>query len=147
MTTEVVGDPSGHFEDQKLWIPFAPRGIEIEVDYSMLDAPLKELKKIWKATRLPEGRENCDDCKKMELLLGIEQRFDAQDQHLLRAYSFDRNLRNTIWSDAFRRQQLRCDAFRELERSGDLAFSSDGLLANWEFLHEIGNGAPTGSAI
>jgi hypothetical protein len=33
----------------------------------------------------------------------------------------------------FQRQQLRLEAFIELEQSDDLAFDSDGVVANWEF--------------
>ena len=75
---DVVEKPEDYFENGKLWISFKPKGLEIEVDYAKLDAPIKELQKIWMAKRLPEGREGCDDCKKMELLLGFDQQFRVQ---------------------------------------------------------------------
>jgi hypothetical protein len=130
---DVVEKPEDHFENGKLWMSFKPKGLEIEVDYTKLDAPMKELQKIWKAKRLPEGREGCEDCKKMELLLGFDEQFRANDQLLLSRYCFDWNLRDGIRRDLYQHQQLRLEAFMELEQSGDLAFSNDGVVANWEF--------------
>jgi hypothetical protein len=129
----VVEKPEDYFEDGKLWMPFKPVGLEVDVDYTKLDAPIKELKRIWNAKRLPEGRDGCDDCKKMELLLGFDEQFRVQDQVLLNKYGFDWNFRDAIRLDMFHRQQLRLKALMELEQSGDLAFSNDGVVANWEF--------------
>lgn len=131
--TPIVEKPEDYFEDGKLWMSFKPKGLEIEVDYAKLDAPIKELKAIWKAKTLPEGREGCDDCKRMELLLGFDEQFRAQDQLFINRYSFDRRLRDSLLQREFRRHMLRRDAFLELEQSGDLAFANDGVVANWEF--------------
>lgn len=132
-TSLVLEKPENHFKGGKLWMSFKPTGLEIEVDYSKLDAPIEEMQKIWKMKQLPEGRDGCKDCKKMELLLGVDEQFRAQDQLLLSRYGFDRNLRNSIWQRNYRREMLRQEAFLELEQSGDLAFAADGVVANWEF--------------
>jgi hypothetical protein len=132
-TPDVVEDPKEYFQDGKLWMPFRPKGEEIEVNYSRLDPLIKELKAIWNTKRLPEGREGCDDCKKLELLFGIDEQFRAHDQYLLSSYGFDWNLRDTLRQNEHRRLQLRREAFMELDRYDDLAFASDGVVANWEF--------------
>lgn len=130
---DVVEKPEDFFENGKLWMSFKPTGLEIEVDYAKLDPPINELKKISGAKQLAEGREGCDDCKKMELLLGFEEEFRDHLHLLINRYSFDWNMRDSFRRREFRRQMLLQDAFIELDQLGDLAFASDGVVANWEF--------------
>lgn len=130
---DVLQAPGDHFEDGKLWMPFKPSGLEVEVDYSRLDPLIKELKKIVNSTRLPEGREGCKDCKKLELLLGVDQQYQAQDEYFVSRYGFDWKFRDSILMERSRRMQRRAEAFRELGESEDQAFSSDGMVSIWEF--------------
>jgi hypothetical protein len=44
-------------------MPFSPKGLEIEIEYKSLEPLIKEVKDVWNATQMPEGREGCDDCK------------------------------------------------------------------------------------
>lgn len=130
---DVVAKPEDHFEAGKLWMSFLPKGLEIEVDYSKLDAPIKEFKRVWNAKQLPEGREGCNDCKMMEALLAEDEQFRAEDRLAIRRYGFDRRIRDSILRDQYRRRLVRLEAFEELNNAGDWAFSSDGVAANWEF--------------
>ena len=91
--------PRPLINQQLSWIRalLASVALKCELRYTRLDAPIQELQlKIWKAKRLPEGREGCDDSKKMELLLVFDEQFRGQDQLLLSRYDFDWNIRNAI---------------------------------------------------
>jgi hypothetical protein len=129
----VVEEPSEHFQNGKLWMGFKPKGSEIDIDYSKLDPLIKELKKVWNSSTLPDGRDGCDDCKRLELLFGIDEQFQMQDQYLLKNYKSDWRFRDALLSRRFYRQQWRQRLLTDFDRYDGSIFASDGIVANWEF--------------
>ena len=59
-------------------MPFVPKPVSIDIDYKLLDAPLKEAVQLWAAKTPPDRTEKCDDCKKLDALLAIEGEFSAR---------------------------------------------------------------------
>lgn len=130
---EVLESPSEYFTQEKLWMPFSPKGLEIKIDYKILDPLLKELKKISNAKQLPEGRDGCDDCKKLDLLFAFEQKQKVEDRELLRRFGDISSVRNDVLHRQFMREVGHLHLLTELDQLGDGMFTSDGVVANWEF--------------
>lgn len=73
---------------------------------------------------------------KLRLLYGIfALRCDSGNSRLVREDIVLRIARPySAASIGYQRQQLRLEAFTDLEQSGELAFVSDGVVANWELV-------------
>ena len=69
---DVVAEPDKFYRDKTLMMSFSPKPHAIEIDYSRLDAPLKEAVKLWEAKTPPERTDKCKDCKKLDALFAIE---------------------------------------------------------------------------
>lgn len=132
-TDNVIERPSDHFESGTLWMPFKPKGQEVEIDYKILDPLLTEAKKVWEAKDVPEGREDCDDCKKRELLFAIDQRFERELDSHAEKYKHIPEVRNNASRRKYQRRYERIALLSEFESIRQEGFASDGLMANWEF--------------
>jgi hypothetical protein len=126
--------PSVYYKSSTLSLPFRPSTVEVAIDYATLDPLLKELKAVWKARELPDGREGCDDCKKRELLLAIDEEFRLRDQATVRAYPDSPSMRRDAQQRLLNQTGDRMKLLAELGSAGEGIFSRDGVLANWEFL-------------
>jgi hypothetical protein len=132
----VQADPSSHYKRATLSMPFKPCPLEVKLDYKMLPPLIKEFKKVWNASQVPDSREGCEDCKKRNLLFAIEEQFNRQDRVELQDYasmgweSRRRQVRDRIARKADDRRKL----LAEFGAVGDAIFSRNGMVANWEFL-------------
>lgn len=129
----VIEDPSAFHDASGLWVPFQPKGVEIEIDYRLLDPLLSELKKVADAKRLPEGREGCDDCRKLALLLAIHEEAAQKDEEIARKFFFDHYSREMFRLGAARQKQARRELLWRVDGGEDLVFAADGMISNWEF--------------
>ncbi len=132
-TDAVTANPSEHYEKGQLWMPLKPKGVEIEIDYTILDPLLEEAKKIWNSKQLPAGREGCDDCKRLDLLYAIDKKAEMQDSQIAlmyrcTPYADEASIQRNVW-----RQYGRLSLLSQLDELGDSMFSSDGVASNWEF--------------
>lgn len=137
----VTKAPADHYSKGVLTVPFVPKPLEVEVDYSMLDPLLKEALKLWNAKTPPDAVEGCPDCKKLNLLFAIEQEIEGHDRDLLHRFGMYQDIRNELIVRSYGRLKLRLESLDELYRSGDAMFAPDRLAANWEFFDP---NSPTG---
>jgi hypothetical protein len=140
----VISNPGNFIEDGKLWTYFVPKVIPVEIDYSRIEALLKEAKKIWKSKTPPEGEKGCEDCKKLKALLavqdGVDSELNARDQHMWYRYGNYPGVRETIARQLEDRRWAQVAALRELHESGDsLQFDEESIVSNWEFLGGYSN--------
>jgi hypothetical protein len=63
---KVIESPERAYRDQRLWISFVPTPVPIEIDYSILDDPLKEAVRLWDLRTAPDRTEKCPDCRKLD---------------------------------------------------------------------------------
>lgn len=139
MTSEVEENPSEYFEKGRLWMPFSPKGLEIPVDYTALDPLLKELKDVSNAKQMPEGRDGCDDCKKLDLLFALEQKLALEDSELMRSFGHISSVAREVIHRDYMRRTGYLPLLTELDETGDSMFSSEGMVANWEFAPSLEN--------
>jgi hypothetical protein len=109
--------------------PFSPKTLEIAIDYTILKPLIKELKKVWNSTTIPEGRDGCDDCKKLAILFAIEEDFQQQDLRRRRDFAGAMSVQKEI----SRRNFVRYSILAEFRQEGEAIFSNEGLVANWEY--------------
>ena len=95
------------------------------MDYSALDPLLKELKKVWKATVPPEGRDGCKDCGRRKTLNAIENSIELADSFSPGA-PYNRDLRHF-----FARRYEHCAALARLEDAVDLESPSISMMSAW----------------
>jgi hypothetical protein len=131
--SDVLDNPSRRYVGGKLFIPFTPTCLEIKIDYSILDPLLEELKRVWEAKTSPDGREGCDDCKKLELLLAIDEELQLQDRRVFERASDIRHIRDAFITRDYTRRQLRRQVLFDVAQLGEDAFESTGVVANWDF--------------
>lgn len=132
---QVQDDPAGHYSHGEVLVPFVPSTVEIEIDYSILDPLIKELKKVWNASAPPEGRDGCMDCKRLQLLLGIEREIELKDEQLLRTFGDILAVRDEVTNHIYERSKRYSALLTELRESGEQMFEYDGIAAHWEFLN------------
>jgi PD-(D/E)XK nuclease superfamily len=130
---EVQYDPIAHYKSGKLSLPLKPKTLEIEIDYDILDPALEEFKSVASSSSLPEGRDGCMDCKKLDLMFALEEEFLNKDQQLFRYIKSEREFRNTMLTRDYHRRARRRIALLEFSQLGEEMFASDGLVANWQF--------------
>ena len=133
---DVVTNPEKHYRSNRLWMPFVPKPLAVEMDFSALDEPLKEAMRLWALRAAPEGEQGCKDCRKLDALFALEQEAQAalasRDQQILAgsgnsAWALGR-IQRRLWSQNQRRQ----DALLELhDQASEIKFADDGLIANW----------------
>ena len=131
---QVQKDASSHYSGGMLKVPFVPKAVEIAIDYTILVPLIKELKQVWNSTTIPEGRDRCDDCKKLDILFAIEEDFKQQDQRRRHYFADVKSVQWEISRRKFLREQRQYSIWAEFRREGDAIFSNDGLVANWEYL-------------
>ena len=130
---DLLNNVSAHYEQKTLYVPFVPKPLEVTIDYSILEPLLKQVKKVWNTNTPPERRDECDDCKKLDLLFAIEQEVESQDTKMLNDFSTFQNERDQITRRVRRRLAYRRSALEELAKAGEAMFAVDGVAANWEF--------------
>jgi hypothetical protein len=137
----VIESPDNAYRDKRLWISFIPTILPIEIDYSILDEPMKEAIRLWELQTPPERTEKCEDCKKLDALLAL----DAEAQRLLTAY--DQAIVMSSGNKAWARDFIAARNYRENEarrsalcavwdEAAEISFSEDGIIANWESFNE-----------
>jgi hypothetical protein len=136
---DMISDPSGHYDEGKVWVSFFPKPLEFEVNYAFLDPLLKEAKKLWKSDSAPDGREGCKDCRKAEAFFALGAMVDDGEQKKDRVVLMYNSRRiealALVNKRIYDRRQARFSALLELQdEASDLNFSEDGMMANWEFL-------------
>lgn len=129
----VLANPIGYYKRGIASVPFVPKPLEIEIDYTVLDPLLKEAKKIWNASDPPDGRQNCKDCKKLDLLFGIEQRITDSDTYLKQRYRDNLQAQKDVANREYKRMARIAAAAEELAQCGEAMFEYDGMFANWEY--------------
>jgi hypothetical protein len=139
----VISEPGKFYRNKKLWMPFTPSPLAIDIDYSRLDEPLKEAARLWNAKTPPEGSEKCKDCKKLAELFTIgaevEKQLALQDQIMLSGSGNSRFISNYVAQRVYDRQQTRNSALQYLRDDAmELDFANDGMVANWEVFHDHG---------
>ena len=77
---EVIDAPADHYEKGKVWVPFFPKPLEIDVDFEFLDPLLKTAKKLWESDTPPRGRGGCRDCIKAKALFALGDMIDQTEQ-------------------------------------------------------------------
>jgi hypothetical protein len=134
-TDDVKDAPSDYYTKGIVSVPFVPKPLEVEIDYSILDPLLKEAQRVWEASTPPEGREECKDCIKLDLLFGIEQQIEGHDAQLVSEYAHAhmRNTQNEVEDRRYWRLKRRFAALKEIAQHGEAMFEADGMGANWEF--------------
>lgn len=130
---DVEDDPAGHYNKGTVWMPLAVKPLEVKIDYRVLDPAIDELKAVVKAKNPPEGRVGCKDCKKLDLLLAIEQQMRQQDRALVRENECRDHIRRELKQRTFERDDYLRGLLKEFEAKGEEIFSADGMVASWEF--------------
>jgi hypothetical protein len=138
-SANVIENPGKFIKDGKLWAPFVPKPLEVELDYSKLEKLLEEAKKIWKLKSPPKGRQGCPDCKKLQALFAIESEIEeeltAEDQRLITTVGYNSWTLNTINKRRADRKYDLAFALVSLQKGGDdPPFGQGGMAANWEFI-------------
>jgi hypothetical protein len=135
----VVRDPWKYYTKKTLSMPFVPKPLAIDIDYKLLDAPLKEAVSLWESPTPPSRSEKCPDCRKLDALLAIEdevqRHLNISDQILLSRSYNDFWIRNQIqkWiSDSISARSSALMELRDDDRNS--IFADDGMIANWEAL-------------
>jgi hypothetical protein len=132
----VVADPSKYFRNGRLSVPFVPKVIEVEIDYKTLDAPLKEVMNLWKATTPPDRTEGCEDCEKVDAFMAIEaevQRLlNLRDRNFLASSANDPWIAQKIQQRLYDESSAKRSALLALEdRAHEIGFAENGMVANW----------------
>jgi hypothetical protein len=128
----VTSDPARFYRGKELWVPFAVKTHSIDINYSLLDPLLKEVKQLWKADTPPVGAEKCDDCKKLDLLLAIEDQIMIKDQKILQRFSDFPSVANPVISRMSDHRRAKYSAWSEfMGQEHGLAFADDGMFAAW----------------
>jgi hypothetical protein len=140
---KVVSEPGKFYRSQQLWMPFTPKPHAIEIDYSLLDAPLKEAGRLWKAKTPPERSENCKDCMKLDALFALEAAVENQlgvsDRAILAGSGHNGWAVQLIARREFHNLVARHSALLNLrDEANDLTFSEHGMVANWEVFNDHG---------
>jgi hypothetical protein len=133
----VISEPDQFYRGQKLWMPFSPKPHSIEIDYTRLDAPLKEAIDLWEAKTPPARSDKCSDCKKFDALLAVEAEVQTQlnlnDKMVLSGAGRSGWALDQVTRRAYIENSSRSSAMRALlDEASDLTFASDGVMANWE---------------
>ncbi len=137
----VVENPGRFYHSKQLWMPFDPKPLAIDIDYTLLDAPLKEAVRIWQLPTPPERSQKCDDCRKLEALFaieaGVEKLLSSKDQRVLASSGNSAWVRNAIVTQLYRRDERRRSSLAELQdEANQINFADDGMVTNWERYYE-----------
>ena len=137
----VVHDPGRYYSKQKLCMPFVPKPLAIDIDYKLLDAPLKEAVQLWESLTPPSRSAKCPDCRKLDALIAIEAEVQRQlnisDQIVLYRSGNDLWLRDQIQrriSDSIWAYKSALMELRDEDRNS--TFADDGMIANWEAFND-----------
>jgi len=133
----VQADPAKFYKDKKVWAPFVPKPLLVEMDYSRLAPVLKEAEKVWDAKTPPKGAEGCEDCEKLEALFAMQAQIERQlmknDQKVLAMSGNDRLIANNIQQENYDRNRTRIEALLKVQ---DFQFAADGIVANWDLFDD-----------
>jgi hypothetical protein len=132
----VVADPGKHYRSKMLWMPFLPKPIGVEMDFSTLDEPLKEAARLWTLRAAPEGQQGCKDCRRLDAFLALEEEaqsvMSSSDRQMLASSGNSSWVFNRIQHRRWTQSQRRQDALLELrDKASEIKFADDGLIANW----------------
>jgi hypothetical protein len=133
----VISEPGKSYHHKKLWMSFVPKPVAFDIDYALLDAPLKEAVRLWDENTPPERSDGCKDCKKLDALMAIDARIqellEVGDQKILSSCARDPYVVNFVQQRIHNRKSVRGSALVELcdERS-ELNFADDGMVAMWD---------------
>jgi hypothetical protein len=138
---EVIDDPKSHYEKGKVWVPFVPKPLEFEVDFTFLDPLLKEAKKLWKSSSPPAGRVGCRDCLKAEAFLAlgtiIADAEQIQDRWMLESSGHSSEATKFVHQRIHDRHWSRVSALLELQdQTSDFNLAEDGMIGNWEYFDD-----------
>ena len=133
----VVANPGAFYKNGRLSVCFVPHPHAIEIDYSVLDAPLKEALRLWDSSCPPDRAENCQDCRKLDALLQVEANAqnerDITDLMLFDFQANEPSRQRRLQRRRFEDRSIRLTAWQEVvESDEDLEFSDNGMVANWE---------------
>ena len=134
---DVVADPGAFYENGQLSVAFAPHPLSVDIDYSMLDAPLKEALSVWEAPCPPERGAKCKDCVKLDALLQLESNAQSAqaiaDKHILDARAHDPRAVFQVQQRHYNERGARLCAWRMLmDSEEEVEFSNNGMFANWD---------------
>jgi hypothetical protein len=134
---DVMANPSAFYKNGRLSVSFMPHPHAIDIDYSILDAPLKEALSLWDSEYPPDHIANGKDCKRLDALLKLEANAqsarDITDRRLFDLYANEPRMQFRVQQRRLEDQRLRLAAWREVTDSDEeLEFSNDGIVANWE---------------
>jgi len=134
---DVVSEPEKFYRSSQMWLPFAPKPVAFDVDYEILNEPIKEALRLWKAKTPPEHAESCRDAPKIEALFAlqaaVEQERDAFDRSVLAGSGHSTWVMDRIRLRRFQRDQFRRAALTEIAADpATLRLAEDGVLANWQ---------------
>ena len=127
----VKEDPNKYYVRNRLLIPFSPKPIQVKIDYKLLDHLTKEFIEVTNAAAPPEGRKKCDDCKKLDLILAIDQELRVRDKMILHQNQDRPLLRKSINNRLFLHENYLRDLLIELDEKGEGLFSDNGLVSSW----------------
>lgn len=132
-----IESPDTAYRDKRLWISFVPTPIPIEIDYSILDAPLEEAIRLWELGTPPDRTMNCPDCEKVDALLALDAESQkllaVKDQEILRSSGNRPWVRNRVLRRNYLEDQARHSALCAIrDEALDITFSQDGIVSNWD---------------
>lgn len=134
---QVLSNPSTYYRGGRLSVPFVPQIHEYAMDYSILDSPLKEAMKLWKASVPPARSKDCKDCLLLDALMQIEQDFqkilEKADRRIIDYLGSSPNeMQQVLWRRTSERS-IRQEALSILmEMAPADGFAVDGIIANWD---------------
>lgn len=112
---------------------FTPKPYAIDVEYSVLDEPLKEAIRLWNAKTPPEQSANCKDCQKPE----IQELMSATHQAILSGAGYDRWLANYVRKRIYDGRHAHTSALLELrDEANEFKLTDGGMIANWEVFND-----------
>jgi hypothetical protein len=126
----VEDDPMKYFENGTVCMPLKVKPVTIKIDYTLLDHLTDEFKSISEAPAPPDGRAGCDDCRKLDLLLSIDQDLRVQDKAALRHNQDRDRIRKEIVNRIFERENYLRDLLKEFQEERDNFFADDGMFAD-----------------
>jgi hypothetical protein len=137
-----VEDPGKAYKNGRLAMQFVPKPHPIDIDYGLLDKPLKEVARIWKLSTPPDGANQCSDCKKLDALFALDaeagESTNKQDRLRISASGNKSWVRSQVYSKEFKRSQGRLAALAEIrDEVIEDGFSPYGVALNWEDFNEI----------
>lgn len=136
LQNDVIENPEKHYRGSQLWVPFAPTPIAFDVDFSVLEDPLKEAIRLWKAKTPPEHAERCPDAKRLEALFAlqatVENELNDRDRAIYAGAANKSWAQFQVMTRIYFRDQARRQALADICGGSDGSqFAADGMVANW----------------